>query len=484
MRRGAWLASGAVALAIASAAAAAGAQSPPSSPESIQVGDWKLSPTVSVRARGEYWRDPVDLGGGTRPDVVGPVSPRVRNGGGFSERARLGLGADRGPFRVKLTLQDARVWGALPPFGALGDRSALAQTDATEAWFEVHTKDPRPHFVRVGRQYLQLGDGRLLGSADWSPASVPLDAGLVRLTFGSWDFDAFAAIFEAPHPLGTSFRDPYGPSRAGQQLYGLSASWALDPLLKVQLLGLARVSRSAGVVSDGPRSLSLARAVGDTYTGSLRVHGDHKGWRYALEGAYQVGDAGALAPGGADREAYAAAAYLQKQFDKLALSPTLRLGGAFASGDDGTPGKFKQFDPILPDVHAFHGAMDIFAWSNVVEGNARATVVPWSDWTWAVEYRYAQLHEPSAEWLNAYLRPVGSAAGNTASDLGHEIDAVVTWVPSSPFELVMGYSLFVAGDGARTVLAAQGRGAPQENGTFNPVGLTHFGYLQATVRVP
>src|SRR5205814_592073 len=152
-----------------------------------------------------------------------------------------------------------------------------------------------------------------------------------------------------------AYDDTFGPSVSGEQLFGASANLSLDPLFKIQLYALARVSRYNGSGSD--RSLAQTHAVGETYTGSLRVYGDSKGFRYGVEAAYQLGNVESIRVNGtsADRAAYAAAFHVSKTFDRLLLTPTFRLGGSLASGDDGT-GAYKQFDPILPDVHAFHGA--------------------------------------------------------------------------------------------------------------------------------
>ena len=57
----------------------AGAQSPPAAPETIAVGDWQLAPLLQLRTRGEYRRDPVDMGGA---DLRGTPGPRVRDAWG------------------------------------------------------------------------------------------------------------------------------------------------------------------------------------------------------------------------------------------------------------------------------------------------------------------------------------------------------------------------------------------------------------------
>jgi hypothetical protein len=463
------------------------AQSPPVAPETFPIGDWLFAPSLQLRTRGEYLRDPVDIGGGLDANGLNPGA-RVRNAGGVHERVRLGLGVDKGPLHAQLTLQDSRAWGTIPPSASLTPGQGLSVFGPYEAFAEAHTSSARPNWLRVGRQVVVWGDGRLLGNADWSPTPRSLDAIRAHMAFGSaWDVELLAVMLSSSRPLGAAFGDTSatlgGGSFGGSQLYAAQIAWTLDPLFKVQAFAFARVARSGAGFADLTRSFALSTREGETYTGALRIGGESKGWRYALEGAYQIGNVANFGSGGVNRTAYAAAAHVARTFDRVALTPTIRIGGAYATGDDGN-GDYKQFDPLLPDVHAFHGAMDIFAWSNIIEANARATVVPWTDTQFAVEYRYAQMAEAKGEWLSGYLGSIGRTSSNGSSELGHEIDAFFTWYPWTALEIHTGYSAFIAGDGARTLLAAQARGALQADGTYAPVGVAHYGYLQATLRVP
>ncbi len=449
---------------------------PPPAPETIAVGDWQLTPLLQVRTRGEYRHAPVDLGGDGTPAVSDALVAL--------ERSRLGLGAERGAVRAQVTLQSAAAWGAIPPTATLAGGQPGPALGAYETYVEAHTSAARPSFVRLGRQAITWGEGRLLGAADWSPTGRSLDALRGVLAVGPFDFELLGALLAARAPLGTSFADTAGPASGGEELTGGRALWAIGPWLKLELYALGRITQS-GATSLGASRFTFARASGETYVGSLRAFGEWRGWQYGAEGAYEFGRASSL---GATRSAFAEAAHVARTFDTLALSPTLRIGGAYASGDDGG-GTYKQFDPLLPDVHTWHGAMDIFAWSNLVEGNARLSVVPWTDTTLWLEYRYARLAQPSGDWLNAYLGVVGRAPNSGQADLGHELDLAFEWRPWPVVGLVAGYSVLLLGDGARTIMAAEQRGT-QEPGavpnsfTYAPEATSHLAYLQATVTMP
>jgi hypothetical protein len=469
------------------------AQSPPAAPTTIAVGDWQLAPSFEVRTRGEYRRDAPDLGGF---DFYGRLGSRVRDAWVVSERSRLGLGVERGAVRGQITLQDARAFGTPSPTATFGGERGPARFEPYEAYLEVRSSSSRPNTLRLGRQAVVWGEGRLIGNADFSPTGRSLDAARAHLATGDFDFEALGAILEVPGPLGTSFGDRSGASHSGVQLYGLTAKWSVDPLLHLEAFALARISRSSGDALDGSR-FSVARLSGETYTGALRVSGDAKGWTYGVEGAYQLGTAASLAIGGSDISAFAVAGHVAKTLPEVTLTPTFRIGGSYASGDDGS-GTYHQFDPLLADPQRFHGQMDLFAWSNAIDVSARAQVVPWTDTTFALEYRYARLAEASGEWIGSYLTAVGRAApapgfaaagyapitGSPDAELGHELDAVLTWRPWIPLELRAGWSGLLLGDGARGIMAAYARGRADDAGVLTPSKIAHYAYAQATLTMP
>ena len=488
-------------VALAFASSTAHAQSPPAAPTAIPVGDWQLTPSLEVRTRGEYRRDPPDLGGF---DFFGRLDSRVRDSWVVSERSRLGLGAEHGAVRAQLTLQDARALGAPAPTATLSTPASErgpGRFEPYEAYLEARSSSARPSWFRLGRQAVIWGEGRLIGNADFSPTGRSLDAARAHVATGNFDFEALAAILEVPGPLGTSFGDRTGQSHSGVQLYGLTGRWSIDPLLHVEAFAIARISRSAGDASSGNgldgSKFALARLAGETYTGSLRVSGEARGWTYGIEGAYQLGNAANLTPGGSDVSAWAAAAHVSKTLPEVALTPTFRIGGSYASGDDGS-GTYKQFDPLLPDPQRFHGQMDLFAWSNAMDVSGRAQVVPWTDTTFALEYRYARLAEASGEWIGSYMTAIGRAApppGFVAAgyapitpsgdaELGHELDAVFAWRPWLPLEVRAGWSGLLLGDGARGIMAAFARGRADAAGVITPSKVAQYAYAQMTLTMP
>ncbi len=412
------------------------AQIAPPAPETLAVGEWRLAPVLELRARGEYRHD---LDSVDRGLVL--------------ERSRLGLEAGRGPLEARVVLQDARVLDLPGGADVVAGPAAVSVTGAYEAWAEAHTGPASATFVRVGRQPMVWGEGRLLGADDWSPRGRSLDAVRGRLAVGDAAFELLAAALS--EPVATPAVSAYG------ELLGARAEWAVDPLLAFEAYGLARFAQVT------PQESLDVTVRGTTYTGALRVHGDGRGWAYGAEAAYQLGQ---VDDTGANRSAWAVAGRLGYAFERALLAPALRAGFAYASGEDGGS-TYRGFDPLLPDVHVWHGGMDLFAWSNEAEASLRASLAPWPDAVAAVEYRYVRLAQPGGTWRSAYLTALGRSPGNTQAELGHEIDATLAWSPWAPLDLTGGYCAIVLGDGARAI-------------TRLPQQVSHLGLLQVTLHVP
>jgi hypothetical protein len=416
------------------------AQVAPPAPESIAVGDWQLVPVAEVRVRGEYTHG-VDDG-----DWVF-----------LTERARLGLEVRRDVFSARVVMQDAHVWDVATSADPIWSPGRLASTGAYEAWGEARTASARPFFLRLGRQPVRWGEGRLLGTSDWSATGRSLDA----IRAGAPVGDGSAEV------LGAVLWDPSVPTNAYGELLGARGEWAIHPLFAVEAYVLARFAQGTPTLAAGAAS----QVHGETYTGSLRLHGQTSAWTWGVEGAYQLGRAATI---GEDRAAWAAAGHVAHTFERVLFEPSLRLSASYASGDRGGS-TYRAFDPLLPDVHTWHGAMDLFAWSNEEEASLRAAFAPFTDGVVSVEYRYARLAEAADQWTTAYLVAIGRDPANTSQELGHEIDGVVTWSPWTSVELTAGYSALILGDGARAILGTRELAPPAK--------LSHLAYAQATLRV-
>ena len=75
------------------------------------------------------------------------------------------------------------------------------------------------------------------------------------------------------------------------------------------------------ILEEAPQDNLGDSVQGETYTGSLRLHGDGQSWTWAAEAAYQLGHARAYA---ASRAAWAMAAHVEHAFELAPLRPSAR----------------------------------------------------------------------------------------------------------------------------------------------------------------
>ncbi len=480
------IALGSALLAIALAPRTAAAQAPPQS-EGVPLGGFTFRPSVELRLRGEFRRYPVDTGGdvyssnAVLAEGFGGALPPLLDSGNvvktqwfFAQRARLGLAVDHGPVTGVLTLQDARLWGSDDAIFVGAGEPSLPETAPYEAYVDLHTRSGRRAFVRLGRQRIAWGDGRLIGADDETLTARSLDGVRAGVQLGNVDLEAMAVLLAAPGgapPEVAGTRKPISAG-TGTQLYGLNAIWRVAPLLHLEATALARIARE-------PRPSWLTP--GDTVVLDARVSGERRGFRYALEGAYQLGR---VATFGADRPlgAFATAARAALE-TSLPARLTFSARGAYATGDDGAleEGETqRRFDPILPDAQDNHGPMGLYAWSNVIEAGGGVRASPLDAMTVAAGYTFVGLASPGGRWVTARLLPVGAAADNESRTLGHEIDVSLAFQPWESLRFALGYGLFIFGDGAQAIVGKANRA--HDDG--RPADLQQWAFLQTTLSAP
>jgi hypothetical protein len=146
-------------------------------PDGIAVGEFWFRPRLELRVRGEYAHHPVETSAaeasilGTRLSLPTPVDDHWV----AHERARIGLRVERGMLSGTVVVQDARVAGFPSPLHADSNGDATS-TKFHAAFLEARSTEIHPSFVRLGRQELTWGEGRLLGASDWFLVPRSLDA--------------------------------------------------------------------------------------------------------------------------------------------------------------------------------------------------------------------------------------------------------------------------------------------------------------------
>src|SRR5262252_2266964 len=155
---------------------------PEQPPDGVTIGEFWFRPSFELRVRGEYQHHSVESSASELAvlDSVQPYVPGPADTGAVHERARLGLSVERGLLSAAIVVQDVRLAGFPSPTRT--DRTDPAPATGIHAGFlEVRAPDRAGSYLRVGRQEVTWGDGRLLGIYDWSPVPRALDAARAHL---------------------------------------------------------------------------------------------------------------------------------------------------------------------------------------------------------------------------------------------------------------------------------------------------------------
>ncbi len=458
---------------LASAPAVASAQEHPEKAR-IELGSLTFLPEIDVRLRGEMRND--------RPDFARIAQRRVQ--WSMLSRARLGVAVERGFVAAKITLQDARALGNGPSPLTLGHGPPLPAFGPYEAFVEARSSAARPSFVRIGRQAVEWGEGRLLGVADFSPTGRSLDAARARAVWGNVEIEALGVLLAQPTFVERNAGDELVAfSRTGAQLAAARIAYSYAPLLSIELFGFARFTdlTPQGTISPALGVFSYARARSQLYTASLRISGRDDVLSYGVEGAVQGGDA--IVEKEQPILAYSVAGHIDRRFSRLLWKPTLRVIGGYASGGP-RAGKLAHFDPLLPDTQRWHGRFDLFGFSNLADVGGQIEATPLTDVTAFLGYRYAHLANADGEWIGAALDTIGAPGPGTSGALGHEMSFGLSVEPLPGFTLAASYSALVLGESAKSVFASRltNNGLP----TFATAApdTTHYAFAEARVRFP
>jgi len=313
------------------------------SPVNHELPDWlHLSGEYRVRAEGYE-------GGSYQPG---------NNQGYLLSRLQLNLDAKISWFRVFAQMEDARPLGndAIPNAYPYKDSADLRQ-----AFLELGNMNSGHFSVRAGRQELNFGEQRILGSANWLNTPRTFDAVRAAVNYGKLRVDAFSA--SVVNPVDGTFDH----HKAGEDLHGLYGTISkvlpgatIEPYFLWHLGGGFKTEEGSPARRDNKTvALRINRKAGNAldYTAHfLRQYG-HIGsdtisaYAINLNAGYTIANA--------------------------PLKPRLFVDYAYASGDkNARDGRSNTFDQIYPSNHGLYGIVDLFGWRNLRDTKAGVELRP------------------------------------------------------------------------------------------------------------
>ncbi len=379
--------------------------------------------TSSVRAETQsqksLWPDQIKIGGELRFRQESQLnydfnSSRDNNDTLYYLRTRVY--ADLNPteyFRVYAMFQDSETYD---------EGAALIKTKARHKFYQGFVQFngnglPLKSMLRLGRQELNYGDQRLIGSFGWGNQGRSFDAALLRLENSEFWLDIFGGRI---HPNTNEY-----------QLAGAYAHLKKFPGGEMEPYFLYLHS-SHGGLSSGELSVYT---IGDRLSVKF-----FKNFDSTIEADFQTGKSH-----GNTIQAFAAHAKVGYTFP-VSWKPRLGLEYNFASGDDAPgSGKVKTFNNLFPTNHDKYGFMDLFGWRNIHDFRFAFSTQPIKKIKASLDYHAFFLPEPANGVITAAGATLRAGSATASSFAGQEVDVLVKYEPVKYLEAAAGYSAFFPG---------------------------------------
>jgi hypothetical protein len=344
-------------------------------------------------------------------------------------RFRLGLlvkPATR--FKVYAELQDADAFLKNQPLAPPYQET----WDLRRAYVEIGDIQEGHFGLRVGRQDLNFGDGRLVGTSYWRNASRGFDAVQAVTNWAWFSTTAFAASQVVVGDNGLSHHQP------GNNLYGLDGKLSkLIPKATLEPFIFWRLTPGVKTEEGAPGRL-------DEKTVGLRSAGTiFNGWDYDVEGARQFGSLGA------DRvRAWAWMGIAGYTFTNLRFKARLFGEYDFASGDGNSKDHVRgTFDQLFPNVHDHLGLADQFAWQNLKAVRAGARIWLRRNWIVAPIWNNYWLANATDGYYNSSGAIVArDPRGLSGSHIGEEYDIQTSYRFDRNLEFGAGFARVLPGE--------------------------------------
>jgi len=368
-------------------------------------------------------------------------------------------------------------YNATAPGHALADDDG--PIDVYQAYVLVGDLKQDSFQFKLGRQELNYGDQRILGSAKWlnNPRTFDAIKGTYKTDDISVDLFASSVVYVRDNHLNESnFQDA---------LYGIYVTLPKVSSKETVETYLYSHNVQRGISTDDWSQVAAPlRFPGaqDIYTYGVRVKSKPKAYDafdYTIEGMYQFGDRTAVFPGSTvaaalaaprlEQSAYALVAQLGYTFADQWAKPRFAFIYAYASGDKNPNDSMSQtFQNLFPSNHGLYGNMDLTGLQNMEDFRFSYSIKPLPTLSIALDAHLQYLANTNDFWYNAAGAPrntpaaaVGSGKGyrinpSYSNEIGQELDLTAGWSATKFALLEVGVSHFFRGDYVKESLNAVG----------------------------
>ena len=303
--------------------------------------------------------------------------------------------------------QDARA----PFYGTTAPNTIRDTVDLQEAYIELFAGVKTGFGALLGRQMLNFGESRLIGSPQWSNVSRTFDTG--RLYYRTKKAH-LELLMVSPVKV---FPDRFNSPDLGERLWGTYNTFS-------------SIWHGASIDAYALRH-SQNKIGGWTGTGTLgtnsfggRLYGNLPGdFAYSFEGVGQSGHVGILT-----QRAWAGFAGASRKTTVLGRPLNLSAEYKVASGTGPGQSNSGTFDQLSPANHDKFGHQDLFGWRNLRTLKSLETLSITKAFALNVMYTNNWLYSRSDSLYNSAGTVISTSKNGTAgTHVGQELDSFVTY---------------------------------------------------------
>jgi hypothetical protein len=348
------------------------------------------------------------------------------------------LGTDVVEFRG--TYIDAASFGEeLPDTIYDQNRSDLLQLFGDLRLLKVLDSESR---IRIGRQFLDYGSQRFVSRLDWANTYRNFEGGRLYTSNSTSSLDAFLVRpvnAAAGSPVRSTSRDHADQSAVFSGLYSSTSTellGAFDLFWFFSEESEPQPDRHDGSFHTLGGRWNLELPIGINQTPALT-------WLVEIEGAGQFGRDNFVGGGaGQNVSAGAVSAVGGIRFDQAPGKLTVKGISWIGSGDDDPlDGTINTWHLLYPDSHTYWGQIDNLSGSNLSDLGVQATITPWSQVTFDVQWHRFQKTRADDFVYDVDGLPIAGTS-TTPGDIGSELDLVLTLGEADKSSLQIGYFWF------------------------------------------
>lgn len=305
--------------------------------------------------------------------------------------------------------------------------------DLYQGYIELGDSERGVIGVRTGRQELNFGDQRLIGSADWNNTARSFDA--ARLTLhpvSGVRVDAFASSVVVPvdgtfdhHHAGDNLDGLYGglEKLIPNSVIEPYVLWRISPRIKNEAGAIANLSEyTTGVrwVGKLPRNFDYGTEM-DIQRGGLGSD-QVRAWAGHWVGGYTIAT--------------------------LQYKPRIFVEYNYASGDDNPKDGIRgTFDQLYPTAHNKYGLLDQVGWKNIQDLRTGVEMKPAKRWTTSAIFHDWYLADPHDALYNAASAVIArNPAGVLATHIGEELDGQAGVALNPAMQIAFGFGHIFPGE--------------------------------------